>query len=348
MGLQPENSISHTRRSAKRPTRIVSFADARSKADTADMEKRRAKRPSVHSSRPPRKAVSASHQRRPSIQRKDQKPSPAIKSSEQDAEQQEQNEAPKSKLDMLREKIEKMKHDRNKAKADAAFDRTYDDSKSSAAANATPEGSTPRAALYEGKMGSSHKKASKLQKPSRSSRPKAPTGKGGALKGSGLAAAVSTTGGKLQGAMSALGGVTEIAKGPAAKVANLKENPSLFKAVLALACVLFIVIMLYGPAQQYYCQMRETDRIEAEYAAVAARNMTLAEDIHLLSTDEGIADKAHADLGYVKDGEQTGVVNGLKIEDYGNFQGNVAPGSVPAPDTWYSPVFDIVFGYAFQ
>lgn len=319
------------------------------------MEKKRANRPSVGASRKPRNAVSASHQRRPSIQRRDERSNikdirsnVAVNSAEQESQQQEQDNAPKSKLDALRDKVQQKRREFNKAKADAAFDRTYDDSKSSAAANAAPEGSAPRAALYEGKMGSSHKKASKLQSPARASISKAPKGKGSVLSGAGLVAAAGSMGGKLQDAMGAFGGIANAAKGPSAKVATLKENPPLFRAVIAIACILFILLMLYGPAQQYYCQMRETDRIQAEYAAVAARSATLAEDIHLLSTDEGIADKAHADLGYVKAGEQTGVVNGLKIEDYENFQGNVAPGSVPAPDTWYSPVLDILFGYAFR
>lgn len=133
----------------------------------------------------------------------------------------------------------------------------------------------------------------------------------------------------------------KVAPQKVAKNFTLKFSRPLF----AIAIIAFVCFMLYTPAQQYYLQMRETSRLQAEYVAVSQRSSTLLSDIKRLETDEGIEDRAHQDLGYIKRGEATASIKGLDFSHREELQSNVPPGSVPAPETWYSPVLDFIFGY---
>ena len=215
--------------------------------------------------------------------------------------------------DKMRKNMEERKRARAKAKAEKKFDAAYGGDKGAAAqgGQSAPSEGGPRAAVYEGKMGSKHKKSTKLQ---------------AKAAGQAIASAASSI---------------DLSK---AKLPRIPKG--LGRALASVGIVALFTIALYGPAQQYYTQMRETDRLQAEYAAVAARNNTLQSTIDSLSSEEGIEDKAHTDLGYVKKGEQTATVKGANIVDNTEFSSNVAPGSVPAPDTWYSPFLDVVFGYS--
>ncbi len=214
----------------------------------------------------------------------------------------------------MRSSIDEKKKARNKAKAEKKFNAAYGDSGPSGSGS-QPQGAQgeggPRAAVYEGKMGASHKKSAKLQ------------------------------------AKAAGDAIKNVASGVSIPKANLSKMPSgLVRALAGVAVFALVAVTLYGPAQQYYQQMRETDRLQAEYAAVAARSNTLQSTIDSLRSEEGVEDKAHTDLGYVKKGEQTATVKGANIVDNTEFSSNVAPGSIPAPETWYSPVLDVLFGYS--
>lgn len=222
----------------------------------------------------------------------------------------------------VRETRDKRKRDRAKAKASKQFDKTYGDEAAFAnggassskgrvfnRAQATDQPQAgPRAAVYKGEMGASQKRSSRLQ----AKEPSKSTSSGAA--------------------------------GARARVLRIPHK--LGVALCALAVVALCGVMLYGPAQQYYQQLRETDRLQAEYAAVALRSETLQSSIESLQTEAGIEDKAHEDLGYVKAGEQTATVKGINYEDSSEFSSNVLPGSVPAPETWYSPFLDVVFDYS--
>lgn len=212
----------------------------------------------------------------------------------------------------MRDDLDKKKRARNKAKAEKKFDAAYGGSNSSGAQSQSSQSEgAPRAAVYEGKMGASHKKSAKLQ-----------------AKAAGSA-------------------IKNAASGVSVPKVDFSRLPrGLVRALAGVAVVALVSVAMYGPAQDYYQQMRETDRLQAEYAAVAARSSTLQSTIDSLRSDEGIEDKAHTDLGYVKKGEQTATVKGANIVDNTEFSSNVAPGSVPAPDTWYSPVLDVLFGYS--
>ena len=86
-------------------------------------------------------------------------------------------------------------------------------------------------------------------------------------------------------------------------------------------------------------------------AAGKARTFSLASlksEVGTLQTDAGIEDRAHEQFGWVPEGEQTANVHGLAADagnDEGsNFTANIVAGSVEAPETWYSPVLDALFG----
>lgn len=240
---------------------------------------------------------------------------------------------------------------RRKAKAEKAYNKAYgadgagsnNPRKAAGAESGSGSGSEggPRAALYKGKMGSSQKKSSKMQSKSKAKSPKPAKAKGAKPEGAGkvrgaAAAAV--------GKVAAVGSKAASAQVPDKAASALKRFQ---KPLIALGALLLIVVALYGPAQQYYVQMRETDRLEAEYAAVAQRNDSLQSEIDSLKTDDGVEDRAHEELGYVMSGEETATVKGIEIEDDSEgFSSNVVAGSVPAPETWYSPVLDVLFGYS--
>ena len=103
---------------------------------------------------------------------------------------------------------------------------------------------------------------------------------------------------------------------------------------------------LYPPAQQYYHALRERDQLAAEYAALEERNGALESDVSSLQTDAGIEDRAHEQFGWVKKGEDTANVRGLDLDEdeASTFRANITPGSVEAPETWYSPFLDALFG----
>lgn len=111
-------------------------------------------------------------------------------------------------------------------------------------------------------------------------------------------------------------------------------------AGLALSCA-----FLYPSAKQYYVTVREHDQVLAEYEAVQGRNGKIQSQVDSLSTAEGIEDRARAEYGWVKEGENAVMVRGLDIDkEKSSFTEGIPTGSVEAPETWYSSVLDKIFG----
>lgn len=167
----------------------------------------------------------------------------------------------------------------------------------------------PRAALYEAKMGSRQKRANRLQNSQDASG-----------RGSGFSI-------------------------PHIGLPNISHR--LTATICVLVCIVLFVGMLYTPAQQYYQQMRERDRLTAEYEAIIDRNDSLQSLVDNLQSEEGIEDKAHAEFGLVKSGEEAGAVTGIDVTSESKFKANIAPGSISAPETWYSAVLDVIFLYGY-
>lgn len=198
---------------------------------------------------------------------------------------------------------------RAKERASRKFDKMYGGAKASG-----PVEGGPRAAVYQAKMGTKHRQAA-----------------------SALAKGTSTVSSAISGAFGRLGSIQLPSLGKMSKRA--------LHALFAVAAVCFMVVMLYSPAQQYYLQMRERDRVNAEYAAVLERNEALEKSVETLQSDSGIEDKAHSEYGMIKEGEEAGSVAGIDVIGSTDFVANVTPGAVPPEDTWYSGVLDVIFGY---
>ncbi len=195
-----------------------------------------------------------------------------------------------------------------KARAEKQFNKAYGSSGSISGSTSSDAG--PRAALYAGEMGAKQRLATRMQ--DREQR----TG--------------------VSFSFPILSRLPQLPKWPKPVSASIG----------VLLSVVLLVCMVYTPAQQYYHQLRERDRLSAEYTVLVQRNDTLQSSVDALQTEEGVEDKAHSEFGLVREGEQAGSVTGIDVPPSNSkFTANVAPGSVPAPETWYSPVLDVIFFY---
>lgn len=227
---------------------------------------------------------------------------------EEDAsDQQVKEQARQSLTTRLESRHADAKRKRNKARASRKFDAAYGGSSAD-----IPSQDAPRAAVYEGKMGAKHRQAA--------------------------AALQQGVAGVHSAAANFIGSI---------HMPDFKHMPKkTLRALFTLGCVAALCFMLYTPAQQCYQQMRERDRLQAEYTAVLERNQALADSVESLQSDAGIEDKAHSQYGMIKEGENAGSVAGIDVVDDSDFTANVIPGGVPAPDTWYSGFLDVFFLYS--
>lgn len=192
------------------------------------------------------------------------------------------------------------KRERAKSKANRTFSRQYGEAPS-------PASSGPRAAVYKGEMGASHKRAARMQN-----------------EGSNSSAAK---------------------KRFLLKAFSPASSPRLTIAFACVVCVVLTCVFLYPSAKQCYVTMRECDRLQAEYEAIENRNAAIQEEIDALATDEGLEDRAREELGWSKTGEHAVTVYGLgDAEGETAFSANIVAGSVEAPETWYSRWLDPLFG----
>lgn len=201
-------------------------------------------------------------------------------------------------------RFEKLKRKHAKDKADRKFARQYGGNGDAASG----EGGS-RAAVYKGEMGSAHRRSSRMQNeesPSASRR---------------------TRGGDSQK--------------PAAR---LVRKPWFIAAAVAAFCLVFTVSFLYPSAAQLYHSVRERDQLQAEYAAIEQRNDSIQASVDALSTDAGVEDRAHQEFGWVSKGENAVTVYGLDLDSDSTFTASIVPGSIPAPETWYSKLLDPIFG----
>ncbi len=169
----------------------------------------------------------------------------------------------------------------------------------------------PRAAVYKGQMGASARRAQRMQE-------QESPAKARKSRFSGFSASA------------------------------LLQSRQFLVSAIAAACMVLAVVWLYPTAQQYYCSVRNYDKLALEYEALADRNSTLQTDVDALQTDSGVEQRAHDQLGWVKKGEETAYVSGLSTQSSDSASSvvaNISSDSVQAPTTWYSPVLDIVFAY---
>ena len=127
--------------------------------------------------------------------------------------------------------------------------------------------------------------------------------------------------------------------------AAVRRHPVL--RVLAIITVIVVIVMyvLYPVARDYYAAMRENGRLEEEYRAIVERNEKIQRLIDALQTPEGIEDRAREVFGWVPEGEKAVNITGLEVgESTTGLPISIEPGSVRAPDTWWTNILDFVFG----
>ena len=207
------------------------------------------------------------------------------------------------------DKRERRRRERSKARANRMFSKQYESESSSSAS----EEGAPRPALYEGKMGSSHRKSARMQRASSA--------------------------------------VPQTAKiNPAGWFSNVNISPRLLRIGTAVLCLVLVGVFLYTPAQQYYQAQREHDKLAAEYASLEQRNEALGSQNTALSSNAGMEDAVREKYGYVVQGDETAVVTGLSetttdaSRDGAGIEANVLSSTVKAPEEWYTPYLDAFFG----
>ena len=106
--------------------------------------------------------------------------------------------------------------------------------------------------------------------------------------------------------------------------------------------------MVYQPVANFYNETRSLQQLQTEYALLTEHNQKEQASLDYLSTPEGLEEYAHSELGWVRPDEHVVAVDGIEQpqeQQQERVVTAVQQGSVDTPDTWYSPVLDVVFGY---
>lgn len=136
-------------------------------------------------------------------------------------------------------------------------------------------------------------------------------------------------------------------------LSGISSSPVAMRVLGGCIVLGFVCFMLLPPLGDYYKEVRGYQQLEAEYAQLDAYNTQMQAQIDYLNTDEGLEEYARTELGYIRSGEHAVSVEGLSSSsstetaqsDSSDMNLVVSEGSVAAPDTWYSGVLDVVFGY---
>ena len=204
---------------------------------------------------------------------------------------------------------ERRRRERTKARAERMYSKQFSDAPTASA----PEEGAPRPALYEGKMGATHRKSARMQR-------------------------------------SSSAGPVSAKVNPAGWLASTNITARALKIATAALCAVLVCTFLYVPAKQLYQAQREHDRLAAEYSIIEKRNDTLDVQNDILASDAGMEDAVRQKYGYVKNGEETAVVTGLSdsatdtSRGSNNIEANVLSSSVKASEEWYTPLLDAFFG----
>ena len=171
-----------------------------------------------------------------------------------------------------------------------------------------------RAAVYEMRMGATHRKSARMQNHD---------GKKSSFGGFGFSLPFNLSAGSLSAAAA--------------------------RGIVALAVVVFAVFMLYPSCQNYYVETRQLQQLQAEYDALNSYNTQMQSQIDYLNTDEGLEEYARSELGWIRQDEHMATVEGVESSVEGSTQSSTTHSplneDIPAPDTWYSGVLDVLFGY---
>ena len=237
-------------------------------------------------------------------------PEPIVEKAQE--RKQRQGQVQKRERERERERpswLAQFKKNRAKHKAERAFNKRYGGNGENGAGayqGGSAAQSEPRAAVYRGEMGATHRRASRMQ---------------------------------------ATASANPSKKRTAFSESPLLKSPKLTASIAVVACLVLACVYLYPTARQYYLSVRECDRLQAEYAAVEQRNEAIQSEVDALGTSEGVEDRARKELGWAKVGEHAATVRGLDgVEDESTFTASIVAGSTQVPETWYSVWLDPFFG----
>ena len=293
-------------------TTIVSFDDAKKRSRRADAAVQEGRSRSRSGEEPKRaNAATPAQERRSSSQSVSRRTRNQgnQRSSRNDAPRKEQGREPR--IAAAEAKRDTRRRERTKARAEKMYAKQF--AGESAAVQSAPSENAPRAALYEGKMGSTHRRSARMQRSSEAGSP-------------------------------------SVKINPAGWFANLPITARSLRIATAFTCIILACAFLYTPAQQYYQAQREHARLAAEYSIIEERNDTLDAQNDVLASDAGMEDAVRQKYGYVKAGEQTAVVTGLSdwatdtSRDSEGIEPAILSSSVKAPEDWYTPLLDTFFG----
>ena len=241
-------------------------------------------------------------------------PEPIVEKAQERKQRQGQVRERERKRERERERerpswLAQFKKNRAKHKAERAFNKRYGGNGENGAGayqGGSAAQSEPRAAVYRGEMGATHRRASRMQ---------------------------------------ATASANPSKKRTAFSESPLLKSPKLTASIAVVASLVLACVYLYPTARQYYLSVRECDRLQAEYAAVEQRNEAIQSEVDALGTSEGVEDRARKELGWAKVGEHAATVRGLDgVEDESTFTASIVAGSTQVPETWYSVWLDPFFG----
>ncbi len=125
-------------------------------------------------------------------------------------------------------------------------------------------------------------------------------------------------------------------------------SPAATRVLAVLVVAVFAVALLYPSCASYYQEVRQLQQLQAEYEAIESYNAQMQASIDYLNTDEGVEDYARSELGWIRSDEKSATVEGVEVTKTDNSQDilyAVSEESISAPDTWYSGILDVLFGY---
>ncbi|MGN0262482.1 MAG: septum formation initiator family protein [Eggerthellaceae bacterium] len=127
------------------------------------------------------------------------------------------------------------------------------------------------------------------------------------------------------------------------------HSKAFYRGLVAALAVVVALMFIYPSVRDYYVALRNNAKSEAEYAALQEYYDQLKDEVETLNSDQGVEDAARDEFGMVMPGDVS--LNVKDLESEADFDkdptdiGITPAGSVEAPEEWYTPFCDFIFGY---
>lgn len=178
----------------------------------------------------------------------------------------------------------------------------------------------------------------------------ASSGKGKASKGARSAKRRTFRKPKSAGDLAALitDGILDLASA-AVEFVKKPHSKAFYRGLVAALAIVAALAFIYPSARDYYVALRNNAKSEAEYAALQEYYDQLKDEVETLNSDQGVEDAARDEFGMIMPGDVS--LNVKDLESEADFDkdptdiGITPAGSVEAPEEWYTPFCDFIFGY---